>query len=148
VSLPSSYRSRRGHIHLPRVLPLVGCRSKTLTHTPHNGDAHVVLATAYYSACVSLILRMHGEIEYLLESVLSYEEILHPFLGYIRHSRLSGQEHPYSTWQKNLAIPSTFLLSKIGDASECYKCALDDNTRLCIYLPPLRHSQCRLYHKV
>jgi hypothetical protein len=32
VSLPSSYRSRRGHIHLPRVLPLVGCRSKTPTH--------------------------------------------------------------------------------------------------------------------
>jgi hypothetical protein len=31
VSLPSSYRSRRGHIHLLRVLPLVGCRSKTLT---------------------------------------------------------------------------------------------------------------------
>jgi hypothetical protein len=31
MSLPSSYRSRRGHIHLPRVLPLVGCRSKTLT---------------------------------------------------------------------------------------------------------------------
>jgi hypothetical protein len=31
VSLPSSYRSRWGHIHLPRVLPLVGCRSKTPT---------------------------------------------------------------------------------------------------------------------
>jgi hypothetical protein len=31
VSLPSSYRSRRGHVHLPRVLPLVGCRSKTPT---------------------------------------------------------------------------------------------------------------------
>jgi hypothetical protein len=31
MSLPSSYRSRRGHIHLPRVLPLVGCRSKTPT---------------------------------------------------------------------------------------------------------------------
>jgi hypothetical protein len=31
VSLPSSYRSRRGHIHQPRVLPLVGCRSKTPT---------------------------------------------------------------------------------------------------------------------
>jgi hypothetical protein len=31
VSLPSSYRSRRGHIHLPRVLPLVGCWSKTPT---------------------------------------------------------------------------------------------------------------------
>jgi hypothetical protein len=31
VSLPSSYRSRRGHIHLPGVLPLVGCRSKTPT---------------------------------------------------------------------------------------------------------------------
>jgi hypothetical protein len=31
VSLPSSYRSRRGHIHLPQVLPLVGCRSKTPT---------------------------------------------------------------------------------------------------------------------
>jgi hypothetical protein len=31
VSLPSSYRSRRGHIHLLRVLHLVGCRSKTLT---------------------------------------------------------------------------------------------------------------------
>jgi hypothetical protein len=29
VSLPSSYRSRRGHIHLPRVLPLIGCWSKT-----------------------------------------------------------------------------------------------------------------------
>jgi hypothetical protein len=27
----SSYRSRRGHIHLLRVLPLVGCRSKTPT---------------------------------------------------------------------------------------------------------------------
>jgi hypothetical protein len=26
-----SYRSRRGNIHLPRVLPLVGCRSKTPT---------------------------------------------------------------------------------------------------------------------
>jgi hypothetical protein len=26
-----SYRSRRGHIHLLRVLPLVGCRSKTST---------------------------------------------------------------------------------------------------------------------
>jgi hypothetical protein len=31
VSLPTSYRSRRGHIHLPWVLPLVGCRSKTPT---------------------------------------------------------------------------------------------------------------------
>jgi hypothetical protein len=31
VSLPSSYRSRRGHIHLLRVLPLVGRRSKTPT---------------------------------------------------------------------------------------------------------------------
>jgi hypothetical protein len=31
VSLPSSYRSRRGHIHLLRVLPLVGCQSKTST---------------------------------------------------------------------------------------------------------------------
>jgi hypothetical protein len=31
VSLPSSYRSRRGQIHLLRVLPLVGCRSKTPT---------------------------------------------------------------------------------------------------------------------
>jgi hypothetical protein len=31
VSLPSSYRSRRGHVHLLRVLPLVGCRSKTPT---------------------------------------------------------------------------------------------------------------------
>jgi hypothetical protein len=34
MSLPSSYRSRRGHIHLLRVLPLVGCRSKTPTPTP------------------------------------------------------------------------------------------------------------------
>jgi hypothetical protein len=34
VSLPSSYRSRRGHIHLLRVLPLVGCRSKTPTEPP------------------------------------------------------------------------------------------------------------------
>jgi hypothetical protein len=33
VSPPSSYQSRRGHIHLPRVLPLVGCQSKTLTRT-------------------------------------------------------------------------------------------------------------------
>jgi hypothetical protein len=31
MSLPSSYRSRRGHIRLPRVLPLVGWRSKTPT---------------------------------------------------------------------------------------------------------------------
>jgi hypothetical protein len=31
VSLPSSYRSWRGHIHLLRVLPLVGCWSKTPT---------------------------------------------------------------------------------------------------------------------
>jgi hypothetical protein len=31
VSLPSSYQSRRGHIHLLRVLPVVGCRSKTPT---------------------------------------------------------------------------------------------------------------------
>jgi hypothetical protein len=31
VSLPSSYRSQRSHIHLLRVLPLVGCRSKTPT---------------------------------------------------------------------------------------------------------------------
>jgi hypothetical protein len=31
MSLPSSYRSRRGHIHLPWVLPLVGCQSKTQT---------------------------------------------------------------------------------------------------------------------
>jgi hypothetical protein len=31
VSLPSSYRSRRGHIHLPRVLLLVGYRSKIPT---------------------------------------------------------------------------------------------------------------------
>jgi hypothetical protein len=31
VPLPLSYRSRRGNIHLPRVLPLVGCRSKTPT---------------------------------------------------------------------------------------------------------------------
>jgi hypothetical protein len=37
VSLPSSYRSRRGHIHLLWVLPLVGCRSKTPTEAsiPH-----------------------------------------------------------------------------------------------------------------
>jgi hypothetical protein len=34
MSLPSSYRSRRGHIHLPRVLPLVGCLSKTPTGEP------------------------------------------------------------------------------------------------------------------
>jgi hypothetical protein len=33
VSLPTSYRSRRGNIHLLRVLPLVGCRSKTPTET-------------------------------------------------------------------------------------------------------------------
>jgi hypothetical protein len=33
VSLPSSYRSRRGHVHLPPVLPLVGCQSKTPTAT-------------------------------------------------------------------------------------------------------------------
>jgi hypothetical protein len=33
VSLPSSYRSRRGHIHLLQALPLVGCRSKTPTGT-------------------------------------------------------------------------------------------------------------------
>jgi hypothetical protein len=38
VSLPSSYRSRRGHIHLLRVLPLVGCRSKTPTATPRDGS--------------------------------------------------------------------------------------------------------------
>jgi hypothetical protein len=31
VSLPLSYRSRQDHIHLLRVLPLVGCRSKTPT---------------------------------------------------------------------------------------------------------------------
>jgi hypothetical protein len=31
MSLPSSYRSQQGHIHLPRVLPLVGCQSKTPT---------------------------------------------------------------------------------------------------------------------
>jgi hypothetical protein len=31
MSLPSSYRSRQGHIHLPRVLPMVGCRSETPT---------------------------------------------------------------------------------------------------------------------
>jgi hypothetical protein len=36
MSLPSSYRSRRGHIHLLRVLPLVGCRSKTPTATPRD----------------------------------------------------------------------------------------------------------------
>jgi hypothetical protein len=36
VSRPSSYRSRRGHIHLLRVLPLVGCRSKTPTSTSHS----------------------------------------------------------------------------------------------------------------
>jgi hypothetical protein len=43
VSLPSSYRSRRGHIHLPRVLPLVGCRSKTPTevdNTDNSSDEH------------------------------------------------------------------------------------------------------------
>jgi hypothetical protein len=34
MSLPSSYRSRRGHIHLLRVLPLVGCLSKTPTVRP------------------------------------------------------------------------------------------------------------------
>jgi hypothetical protein len=39
VSLPSSYRSQRGHIHLPRVLPLVGCRSKTPINT--NADRAV-----------------------------------------------------------------------------------------------------------
>jgi hypothetical protein len=37
VSLPSSYRSRRGHIHLPQVLPLVGCRSKTPIERAHVG---------------------------------------------------------------------------------------------------------------
>jgi hypothetical protein len=31
VALPSRYRSRRGYIHLLRVLPLGGCRSKTPT---------------------------------------------------------------------------------------------------------------------
>jgi hypothetical protein len=31
MSLHSSYQSRRGHIHLSRVLPLVGCQSKTPT---------------------------------------------------------------------------------------------------------------------
>jgi hypothetical protein len=44
VSLPSSYRSRRGHIHLLRVLPLVGCRSKTLTEQPIDGGAAQFLA--------------------------------------------------------------------------------------------------------
>jgi hypothetical protein len=40
VSLPSSYRSRRGHIHLLRVLPLVGCRSKSPTvGAPGRGDS-------------------------------------------------------------------------------------------------------------
>jgi hypothetical protein len=38
MSLPSSYRSRRGHVHLPRVLPLVGCRSKTPTQVPVQVD--------------------------------------------------------------------------------------------------------------
>jgi hypothetical protein len=36
MSLLSSYRSRRGHIHLPRVLPLVGYRSKAPTLTDGN----------------------------------------------------------------------------------------------------------------
>jgi hypothetical protein len=30
---PSSFRSRKDHIHLPRVTPLVGCRSKTHSST-------------------------------------------------------------------------------------------------------------------
>jgi hypothetical protein len=37
VSLPSSFRSRRGHIHLLRVLPLVGCQSKTPTACTESG---------------------------------------------------------------------------------------------------------------
>jgi hypothetical protein len=44
VSLPSSYRSRRGHIHLLRVLPLVGCRSKTPTTLHPGGDVEDVPA--------------------------------------------------------------------------------------------------------
>jgi hypothetical protein len=37
VSLPSSYQSQRGHIHLPQVLPLVGCWSKTPTARESSG---------------------------------------------------------------------------------------------------------------
>jgi hypothetical protein len=44
MSLPSSHRSRRGHIHLPRVLPLVGCRFKTPTRVSSSGAEDFVVA--------------------------------------------------------------------------------------------------------
>jgi hypothetical protein len=37
-----SYRSRRGHIHLPRVLPLVGCQSKT----PTKSNTYIIMKKA------------------------------------------------------------------------------------------------------
>jgi hypothetical protein len=50
VSLPLSYRSRQGDIHLSRVLPLEGCRSKTPTAgAPGRGSrrrSHGELSTA------------------------------------------------------------------------------------------------------
>jgi hypothetical protein len=42
VSLLSSYRSWRGHIHLPRILPLVGCRSKPPTSGSRPESTHGV----------------------------------------------------------------------------------------------------------
>jgi hypothetical protein len=51
VSLPSSYRSRRGHIHLLRVLPLVGCRSKTPTVVDYFKYVVHPVASTCHAAC-------------------------------------------------------------------------------------------------
>jgi hypothetical protein len=52
MSLPSSYRSRRGHIHLPRVLPLVGCRFKTPTTTTSTAEAARRQRQGQAQACI------------------------------------------------------------------------------------------------
>jgi hypothetical protein len=66
VSLPSSYRSRRGHIHLLRVLPLVGCWSKTLTIACREGldlanDLNLQSVRAA-SDCANAIKAIRGDV--------------------------------------------------------------------------------------
>jgi hypothetical protein len=57
VSRPSSYRSRRGHIHLLRVLPLVGCRSKT----PTAAGRHVRPPTSPTTRAAAMLEKVHPQ---------------------------------------------------------------------------------------
>jgi hypothetical protein len=57
VSLPSSYQSRLGHIHLLRVLPLVGRRSKTpIEPEAHEPTAHAPLSPQLFLSSVSKLV--------------------------------------------------------------------------------------------